>query len=389
MKKTFKVVTLMVVCLTIMSSNVFAANKQKEKQSKTTEVKEKVSLDKLKTEITKVTNNLELKALEQNLDAKTQELLLQDSVITEKKSGRKVTFQFNPDIKGKMIHHRIQTLQKTQDTDTLIVYTTEGDFDKKYNMEFKWNLVSKRGHFKYTKRDLKNNCIISITKKPTKEEIDAAYKELKTYVDENKEIIDLTKDYTTAQSKIKKAKMPAEVNKLKEDALAAMKQKVEDERKRQAEIAAKEAAAQTDAEQVAQSNAQIEGRVNEFGSALSAFAKSGDKVQQQELLAMFVSADAPVTVSSIKHGNKTKTIKQYLNSLAQLSKANYNKNVDLNIAIDGTPESTESNASVIVKQSFNGNGKYCDTTIKKIYLTQQGDKLVISKIEVVETIACE
>lgn len=220
-----------------------------------------------------------------------------------------------------------------------------------------------------------------------KEKLEAAKTEakqvLEAYKNENVNLVDLSSDCEDGCKSIDAAKVINAVNTTKDNTLASMTKKVDAAK---AKIAAK--AAELEAADRAKLIVEEEATafVNDYASQLASFVKNANNME--EVLAMFANNEVEVTVSALNSANKTKTVAEYLNELSKLSNGTYKNNTQLNINVENV-ELLGTKAIVKVVQNFDGNGVYCDETVKSIELLKENEKVSINKIEVLETKSCK
>ena len=207
-----------------------------------------------------------------------------------------------------------------------------------------------------------------------------ALKSFEAYKNENVNLVDLSSDCDKASKSVKEAKNKEEVEKIKETTLASMTEKVDAAKAR---IAAELEAADR-AKIIVEEEATA--FVNDYASQLASFVKNANNME--EVLAMFANNEVEVTVSALNSANKTKTVAEYLNELSKLSNGTYKNNTQLNINVENV-ELLGTKAIVKVVQKFDGNGVYCDETVKSIELLKENEKVSINKIEVLETKSCK
>lgn len=365
---------MMVICSNLMANNPDETDKKSKKNEKTTPESQ---IQKLVESRAKVSKCIE------DFDENSLKLLVKDNLLLrDDNKGYKYNRKGET---GKEDYKLIfKSVEKVDDTtyyavSEFAVYTmkTTIDVDKKGSgrkNKIEYNILPKKTVV--TRPD-------NPKEKAAKELAAAkedALKSFEAYKNENVNLVDLSSDCDKASKSVKEAKNKEEVEKIKETTLASMTEKVDAAKAR---IAAELEAADR-AKIIVEEEATA--FVNDYASQLASFVKNANNME--EVLAMFANNEVEVTVSALNSANKTKTVAEYLNELSKLSNGTYKNNTQLNINVENV-ELLGTKAIVKVVQKFDGNGVYCDETVKSIELLKENEKVSINKIEVLETKSCK
>lgn len=320
-----------------------------------------------------------------DFNKESKNLLVKDNVL-KKRNNKKGEFK-GYDVADKVKDYSIifKSIEKVNDT-VYHVLSTFGDTNTVYTMKSTFDvLVDSERNNKLRKCEMLTGKSV-VTRPDTPKEIEAklakqlkadqesALKELEAYKKNSADIVNLSEDYKNAETAIKAAETSEEVKTIKENALASMKEKVN------AAIAVADNAKKLISEEEATTF------VNDYANYLSSFVKNVNN--KEEVLSMFANEEVEVGVSTLSSGKKTETVANYLNKLAEILNDTYKNNIELNINVENV-ELFGNKAVVKVVQNFDGNGVYCDVTIKSIELVKENEKTTINKIEVLETKSCK
>ena len=365
---------MMVICSNLMANNPDETDKKSKKNEKTTPESQ---IQKLVESRAKVSKCIE------DFDENSLKLLVKDNLLLRDDNKG---YKYNSKGESKKEDYKLifKSVEKVDDTtyyavSEFAVYTmkTTIDVDKKGSgrkNKIEYNILPKKTVV--TRPD-------NPKEKAAKELAAAkedALKSFEAYKNENVNLVDLSSDCDKASKSVKEAKNKEEVEKIKETTLASMTEKVDAAKAR---IAAELEAADR-AKIIVEEEATA--FVNDYASQLASFVKNANNVE--EVLAMFANNEVEVTVSALNSANKTKTVAEYLNELSKLSNGTYKNNTQLNINVENV-ELLGTKAIVKVVQKFDGNGVYCDETVKSIELLKENEKVSINKIEVLETKSCK
>lgn len=365
---------MMVICSNLMANNPDETDKKSKKNEKTTPESQ---IQKLVESRAKVSKCIE------DFDENSLKLLVKDNLLLRDDNKG---YKYNSKGESKKEDYKLifKSVEKVDDTtyyavSEFAVYTmkTTIDVDKKGSgrkNKIEYNILPKKTVV--TRPD-------NPKEKAAKELAAAkedALKSFEAYKNENVNLVDLSSDCDKASKSVKEAKNKEEVEKIKETTLASMTEKVDAAKAR---IAAELEAADR-AKIIVEEEATA--FVNDYASQLASFVKNVNNME--EVLAMFANNEVEVTVSALNSANKTKTVAEYLNELSKLSNGTYKNNTQLNINVENV-ELLGTKAIVKVVQKFDGNGVYCDETVKSIELLKENEKVSINKIEVLETKSCK
>ena len=365
---------MMVICSNLMANNPDETDKKSKKNEKTTPESQ---IQKLVESRAKVSKCIE------DFDENSLKLLVKDNLLLRDENKG---YKYNSKGESKKEDYKLifKSVEKVDDTtyyavSEFAVYTmkTTIDVDKKGSgrkNKIEYNILPKKTVV--TRPD-------NPKEKAAKELAAAkedALKSFEAYKNENVNLVDLSSDCDKASKSVKEAKNKEEVEKIKETTLASMTEKVDAAKAR---IAAELEAADR-AKIIVEEEATA--FVNDYASQLASFVKNANNME--EVLAMFANNEVEVTVSALNSANKTKTVAEYLNELSKLSNGTYKNNTKLNINVENV-ELLGTKAIVKVVQKFDGNGVYCDETVKSIELLKENEKVSINKIEVLETKSCK
>lgn len=365
---------MMVICSNLMANNPDETDKKSKKKEKTTPESQ---IQKLVEDRDKVSKCIE------DFDENSLKLLVKDNLLLRDDNKG---YKYNSKGENKKEDYKLifKSVEKVDDTtyyavSEFAVYTMKTTID-----------VDKRGSGR--RNNIKYNILPKKTvvtrpdnpKEKAAKELAAAkedaLKSFEAYKNENVNLVDLSSDCDKASKSVKEAKNKEEVEKIKETTLASMTEKVDAAKAR---IAAELEAADR-AKIIVEEEATA--FVNDYASQLASFVKNANNME--EVLAMFANNEVEVTVSALNSANKTKTVAEYLNELSKLSNGTYKNNTQLNINVENV-ELLGTKAIVKVVQKFDGNGVYCDETVKSIELLKENEKVSINKIEVLETKSCK
>lgn len=365
---------MMVICSNLMANNPDETDKKSKKNEKTTPESQ---IQKLVESRAKVSKCIE------DFDENSLKLLVKDNLLLRDDNKG---YKYNSKGESKKEDYKLifKSVEKVDDTtyyavSEFAVYTmkTTIDVDKKGSgrkNKIEYNILPKKTVV--TRPDT--------PKEKAAKELAAAkedaLKSFEAYKNENVNLVDLSSDCDKASKSVKEAKNKEEVEKIKETTLASMTEKVDAAKAR---IAAELEAADR-AKIIVEEEATA--FVNDYASQLASFVKNANNME--EVLAMFANNEVEVTVSALNSANKTKTVAEYLNELSKLSNGTYKNNTQLNINVENV-ELLGTKAIVKVVQKFDGNGVYCDETVKSIELLKENEKVSINKIEVLETKSCK
>lgn len=358
-------------------ANLLASNSDDEKKTKT-----KKKVDPVEARMQKIFDGKKISGCVDYLNDNSIDRLIKDKLFERKENG-KIVYNSKGDDRKEDYKIEYKTFKKVNDT----LYLAETTFGV-YTMVSKVDVKIKG------KKQNSVDCLVldkesDVTRPETSKEKTArelkeakedALKSFEAYKNENVNLVDLSSDCDKASKSVKEAKNKEEVEKIKETTLASMTEKVDAAKAR---IAAELEAADR-AKIIVEEEATA--FVNDYASQLASFVKNANNME--EVLAMFANNEVEVTVSALNSANKTKTVAEYLNELSKLSNGTYKNNTQLNINVENV-ELLGTKAIVKVVQKFDGNGVYCDETVKSIELLKENEKVSINKIEVLETKSCK
>ena len=365
---------MMVICSNLMANNPDETDKKSKKNEKTTPESQ---IQKLVENRAKVSNCIE------DFDENSLKLLVKDNLLLRDDNKG---YKYNSKGKNKKEDYKLifKSVEKVDET----TYYAVSEFAV-YTMKTTIDVV-KKGSGRKNKIEyniLPKKTVVTRPDNPKEKaakELAAAkedaLKSFEAYKNENVNLVDLSSDCDKASKSVKEAKNKEEVEKIKETTLASMTEKVDAAKAR---IAAELEAADR-AKIIVEEEATA--FVNGYASQLASFVKNANNME--EVLAMFANNEVEVTVSALNSANKTKTVAEYLNELSKLSNGTYKNNTQLNINVENV-ELLGTKAIVKVVQKFDGNGVYCDETVKSIELLKENEKVSINKIEVLETKSCK
>ena len=365
---------MMVICSNLMANNPDETDKKSKKNEKTTPESQ---IQKLVENRAKVSNCIE------DFDENSLKLLVKDNLLLRDDNKG---YKYNSKGKNKKEDYKLifKSVEKVDET----TYYAVSEFAV-YTMKTTIDVV-KKGSGRKNKIEyniLPKKTVVTrpdTPKEKAAKELAAAkedaLKSFEAYKNENVNLVDLSSDCDKASKSVKEAKNKEEVEKIKETTLASMTEKVDAAKAR---IAAELEAADR-AKIIVEEEATA--FVNDYASQLASFVKNANNME--EVLAMFANNEVEVTVSALNSANKTKTVAEYLNELSKLSNGTYKNNTQLNINVENV-ELLGTKAIVKVVQKFDGNGVYCDETVKSIELLKENEKVSINKIEVLETKSCK
>lgn len=365
---------MMVICSNLMANNPDETDKKSKKNEKTTPESQ---IQKLVENRAKVSNCIE------DFDENSLKLLVKDNLLLRDDNKG---YKYNSKGKNKKEDYKLifKSVEKVDET----TYYAVSEFAV-YTMKTTIDVV-KKGSGRKNKIEyniLPKKTVVTRPDNPKEKaakELAAAkedaLKSFEAYKNENVNLVDLSSDCDKASKSVKEAKNKEEVEKIKETTLASMTEKVDAAKAR---IAAELEAADR-AKIIVEEEATA--FVNDYASQLASFVKNANNME--EVLAMFANNEVEVTVSALNSANKTKTVAEYLNELSKLSNGTYKNNTQLNINVENV-ELLGTKAIVKVVQKFDGNGVYCDETVKSIELLKENEKVSINKIEVLETKSCK
>lgn len=302
-------------------------------------------------------------------DDNSRELLIKDGLLT---SRGKVKKNENYDINFKS--------SNKVDSTTYFAISTFGKYGVESTVIISYD---KRGQITGTTIEKNGSKVTDLQKEKLEAAKTEAKQVLEAYKNENVNLVDLSSDCEDGCKSIDAAKVINAVNTTKDNTLASMTKKVDAAK---AKIAAE--AAELEAADRAKliNEEEATAFVNNYASQLASFVKNANNME--EVLAMFANNEVEVTVSALNSANKTKTVAEYLNELSKLSNGTYKNNTQLNINVENV-ELLGTKAIVKVVQNFDGNGVYCDETVKSIELLKENEKVSINNIEVLETKSCK
>lgn len=365
---------MMVVCSNLMANNPDETDKKSKKNEKTTPESQ---IQKLVEDRAKVSKCIE------DFDENSLKLLVKDNLLLRDDKNN-TGYKYNK--KGKKEDYKLifKSVEKVDDT-TYYAVSAFDVYTMKTTIDVDKNGSGRRNNIKYNILPKKTVVTRPDTpKEKAAKELAAAkedaLKSFEAYKNENVNLVDLSSDCDKASKSVKEAKNKEEVEKIKETTLASMTEKVDAAKAR---IAAELEAADR-AKIIVEEEATA--FVNDYASQLASFVKNANNME--EVLAMFANNEVEVTVSALNSANKTKTVAEYLNELSKLSNGTYKNNTQLNINVENV-ELLGTKAIVKVVQKFDGNGVYCDETVKSIELLKENEKVSINKIEVLETKSCK
>lgn len=313
-------------------------------------------------------------------DDNSRELLMKDGLLDSRGKFQKKVKENKKTIKENENYDINLKSSNKVDSTTYFAISTFGKYGVESTVIISYD---KRGQIAGATIEKKGSKVTDLQKEKLEAAKTEAKQVLEAYKNENVNLVDLSSDCEDGCKSIDAAKVINAVNTTKDNTLASMTKKVDAAK---AKIAAK--AAELEAADRAKliNEEEATAFVNNYASQLASFVKNANNME--EVLAMFANNEVEVTVSALNSANKTKTVAEYLNELSKLSNGTYKNNTQLNINVENV-ELLGTKAIVKVVQNFDGNGVYCDETVKSIELLKENEKVSINKIEVLETKSCK
>lgn len=358
-------------------ANLLASNSDDEKKTKT-----KKKVDPVEARMQKIFDGKKISGCVDYLNDNSIDRLIKDKLFERKENG-KIVYNSKGDDRKEDYKIEYKTFKKVNDT----LYLAETTFGV-------YTMVSKVDVKITGKKQNSVGCLVldkesDVTRPETSKEKTArelkeakedALKSFEAYKNENVNLVDLSSDCDKASKSVKEAKNKEEVENIKEITLASMTKKVD-----AVKVQIEEAIAAADRAKIIVEEEAAD-FVNDYAGQLASFVKNANN--KEEILAMFANNEVEVTVSTLYSANKTKTVADYLNELSKISNGTYKNKAELNVNVESV-ELLGAKAIVKVVQNFDGNGAYCDETVKSIELVKENEKISINKIKVLETKSCK